>query len=901
MTSTIGEDVGGRVNPDLESLEAHELAGIFPMIEDADFPAFMRDIAEHGLTDEIVLLNGRILDGRNRYKALKHLGWEKQTHYYVQFEDLLKAKGLNQTPFAFVMSKNEKRRHLTESQRAMAAARAATMRQGERTDIKPLPIDPEPSANVRKVSQGEAAELFKVSERLVSAANRVIVDGVAELRELVDRGKVAVSVAEQIARLAPEAQEKAMTENRPDQLKNVVKKVQREERARHLAEKQMALPVKKYGIIYADPEWEFLVRSEGGMDRAAANHYPVSPIEELMARRVEDIAAPDCVLFMWATVPMLIEAIMVADAWGFCLLGRDPATGFMTVDKRKCRYVSNWDWVKTTLGNGYWNRNQHEHLLIFTRGNPVAPALGTQPASAISAPVGIGFDNNWQSHVTGPELTDPAGIVLETQEHSFKPAKFAEWIERLFPDAPKIELNARQARPGWDRWGNEAPAEDADQAADLPKLRPMSAGEKQLMADIRADAAAMAEEEWNAAAPKDQARPFDQMKDSVPDINGRPVKAGMTVFATLQEETGRCEYQVRRVYKNGGISIDNERGHQVVLKSGEFEAEETTAEDKPEAFKVVVTFNAANQTRTEKARYGDGRETHRYYAADGTLLKEEPADPKETVAKAHARFSGKPTAWEKTEKQIAHRRAADLTMLKSIGRDLPADTETLTAEYRLAVEKMNAAVIAGDHDQVVAARDRQRAIILKCNDWEFSGSGVNEQAKAIVAAASAREGVLGMPLFGQLACFLAEENGVRAIVKLGYYSDDGTSVNIDLYASLAGRPFISETGYMGCGTIKILGKTIDQVGREAIAYAIRYATDKKLNPYGKGLQVPARVHAINALGTQVAAIEPGGDLDELQRQDAAEAAETTAGAPAGEDMGNARTRKGKGNARHEAA
>jgi N6-adenosine-specific RNA methylase IME4 len=456
MTELQGKiDAAGKVHlipDDLTNLPAHEYAGMFPMIDEDQRKAFREDIQNNGLTDEIVLLNGSILDGRNRYRELKILGWEVQRHYYITWQELVRRKGLKDDPFAYVVSKNLRRRHLTDSQRAMAAARAATMRQGERTDITALPFDNSPSANVRKVSQGEAAEMFDVSDRLVSSANAVLKTGIGKLQELVDTAQVVVSVAEEIARMPAADQERALAENKPAALKTVAKRFDRERRARELAGKQAALPIKKYGIILSDNEWDFLTRSENGRDRSPG--YPVSSLEELMARRVGDIAAPDCVLFMWATVPMLIEAIICAEAWGFMLLTRDDVTGHLAIDKSRARYVSHWAWVKDKIITGYWGRGKHELLLIFTRGNPVAPAMGTQPASVVEGPVDL-----------EPAIANAK--PWKAGEHSAKPDLFMDWIDRLFPDAAKIELNARQARPGWDRWGNEAPEVDRNGMVDV--------------------------------------------------------------------------------------------------------------------------------------------------------------------------------------------------------------------------------------------------------------------------------------------------------------------------------------------------------------------------------------------------------------------------------------------------
>jgi N6-adenosine-specific RNA methylase IME4 len=184
----------------------------------------------------------------------------------------------------------------------------------------------------------------------------------------------------------------------------------RADRERDLAASQRALPDKKYGVIYADPEWKFEVYSQKtGMDRAAENHYPTSPTDEICARPVGDIAAKDCVLFLCATAPMLPDALRVMEAWGF-------------------KYKSHLIWRKPHVGTGYWFRNGHELLLVGTRGSVPAPAPGTQFDSVINAP---------------------------TAEHSEKPDRFYEIIETYFPNLPKIELNARKVREGWDAWGNE--------------------------------------------------------------------------------------------------------------------------------------------------------------------------------------------------------------------------------------------------------------------------------------------------------------------------------------------------------------------------------------------------------------------------------------------------------------
>lgn len=189
-------------------------------------------------------------------------------------------------------------------------------------------------------------------------------------------------------------------------------------REAELAAKQTALPNRKYGVIVADPEWRFEPFSrETGMDRAADNHYPTSSTDLIASRPVDDIAAPDSILFLWATVPMLIDAFEVMKAWGFV-------------------YKSHMVWDKIHVGTGYWFRNRHELLLIGTRGDIPAPAPGSQ---------------------------FPSLIAIARKEHSAKPEQFLELIESYFPNLPKIELNRRgQPREGWDAWGNEVATQAAE-------------------------------------------------------------------------------------------------------------------------------------------------------------------------------------------------------------------------------------------------------------------------------------------------------------------------------------------------------------------------------------------------------------------------------------------------------
>ena len=74
--------------------------------------------------------------------------------------------------------------------------------------------------------------------------------------------------------------------------------------------------MKKYSIIYADPPWRYKVYSKKGLGRSAESHYPTMELEDIRALPVGTLAADDCVLFLWTTIPLLHDCFSVMRAWG---------------------------------------------------------------------------------------------------------------------------------------------------------------------------------------------------------------------------------------------------------------------------------------------------------------------------------------------------------------------------------------------------------------------------------------------------------------------------------------------------------------------------------------------------------------------------------------------------------
>jgi hypothetical protein len=171
-------------------MEFHELANLFPLMEGKAFQELTDDIRTNGLMEPITRHEGKILDGRNRYRACIEAGVKPR---FIEFD--------GSVPLAnFIVSLNLHRRHLDASQRAMVAARLATMGRG-RPENRPKDLF---------ISQPEAASLLNVGESSVKRANAVMRTGTDELVEAVKKGDIPVTRAARIAKLPPAEQRKAL-------------------------------------------------------------------------------------------------------------------------------------------------------------------------------------------------------------------------------------------------------------------------------------------------------------------------------------------------------------------------------------------------------------------------------------------------------------------------------------------------------------------------------------------------------------------------------------------------------------------------------------------------------------------------------------------------------------------
>lgn len=184
-----------------------------------------------------------------------------------------------------------------------------------------------------------------------------------------------------------------------------------------------------YDVIVVDPPWAY---GKANDRSSAGRHYPTigadtrtaSGVEATVAGMLEvapipEWAAPDCAVYLWVTNPRIHLGFRILEGWG-------------------CEYKTMLTWVKTTAsakiatGMGFYYRGATEHVLLGTRGSYRVP----------------------------PALRKPNVVLARRRAHSEKPQEFYDLVESTSPGQRRLDVFARQARAGWDVWGNEVESVD---------------------------------------------------------------------------------------------------------------------------------------------------------------------------------------------------------------------------------------------------------------------------------------------------------------------------------------------------------------------------------------------------------------------------------------------------------
>ena len=445
-----------------------EFKKLIPALSAEEYMQLETNITEDGCRDPLTVWQEEnlLLDGHNRFEICKRYGMEYEL-FFVSLAD-------RQSAINWIINNQLGRRNVTPEQASYLRGKRYNMEKKEvgahngnqHTKLELGQNDPIPTSTAARL-----ADEFKVSEKTIkrdgkfAAAVDTLSDTIGdEARTAVLSGNSKVTkqdvtdaaewyktnpgqrptveqVAEELAAdesgytwteddepgqatiptIAPTpapfiaTTEKEILEaaNRIRQGKLAQRREERAEKITEIAQNNKPLSVadldRLYPVVYADPPWRY----EHSMtdNRKIENQYPTMTLEEICNLPVGDIATPDAVLLLWTTSPKLAESMDVIESWGFVY--------------RTCII-----WDKERIGMGYYARQQHELLLIASRGSIPVPEPENRPNSVIR--------------------------IKRDNEHSMKPHEFYELIERMYPEYDRIELFARNKRDGWSAWGNQA-------------------------------------------------------------------------------------------------------------------------------------------------------------------------------------------------------------------------------------------------------------------------------------------------------------------------------------------------------------------------------------------------------------------------------------------------------------
>lgn len=352
-----------------------------PLLSTAEKEALTESLKQYGLKHPILALkDGRIIDGYHRWQILGEAAVPQDKIEFVDLDE--------ETAFGLGISLNLDRRHLTPE---LIREKREWQRKAYLDLRNKLHYTQERSAKIVGAPRSTTEDWENISNNETVNAN------IPDLRISIPT-KERERIVERIAKGDTQEQIAAdykVTQGRVSQIFSSVNEAKKK--------KAEPLPEGLFDVIYADPPWEY---SNDGFDRGTVP-YETMKIAEICALKVP--TPENAILFLWATNPMLEDALKVVNAWSF-------------------DYKTNMVWVKPHIGTGFYVRGQHELLLICRKGQMPQPNPESRPPSVIEAP---------------------------TTEHSAKPPQVYEIIEKMYPDSKRLELFARNSREGWTSWGDE--------------------------------------------------------------------------------------------------------------------------------------------------------------------------------------------------------------------------------------------------------------------------------------------------------------------------------------------------------------------------------------------------------------------------------------------------------------
>jgi ParB-like chromosome segregation protein Spo0J len=392
--------------------EYHRFAGVFEFLEGQEFEDLIKSVKTIGLKQPIWLYQGKILDGRNRYRAC--LAARIDDPEVKEFE------GTDEQALDFVWKINVNRRHLNASQMALALIKRQTLVESletaatERAEEGKKATQFQPGNEAAKKRSSQIVDLTVLEQPQLTSSQRALAvlkrqtlvetldSAAAERRPQIElpvprKDTNAGKVAQQLANMAPGltnrtyvaeikkiADEKGIDSPEIQQIASGAKTVpdiiraRKEEKReavrevnRELVKQAPALVTleegRKYSTLLLDPPWDW--GDEGDVDQMgrARPTYATMTIDQIANEPVGELAEKNAHIYLWITNRSLPKGFALLEKWGF-------------------RYITTITWVKPSFGMGNYFRGSTEQILFGVRG--IQPLLRKDVGTHFCAPRG---------------------------------------------------------------------------------------------------------------------------------------------------------------------------------------------------------------------------------------------------------------------------------------------------------------------------------------------------------------------------------------------------------------------------------------------------------------------------------------------------------------------------------
>lgn len=323
-----------------------EFQGLIPPLAAEEYTGLEQSIITEGCRDALIVWQGTLIDGHNRYEIC--------TKHGIPYRTQEKAFDSREKVAEWIILNQFGRRNLSAYDRSVLALKLKELF-AERAKERMLSGNPVPISEQGRTIE-KIATVAGVGKDTIAKVQKIVAMATPETKQKIKSGEVSINQAYQTVR-------------REEKIQAVEHKIE-EHKEKPTGTTNIYTTDKKYNIIYADPAWDYW----SGGNKNQNLHYSTMAIDDICNLPIKNIADNDCILFLWVTYPILQDAFKVIESWGF----RYSTCGFVWVKKNK-----NAD--TPFIGCGSWTRANSELCLIATKGN--VTRLDASISQVIESPI----------------------------------------------------------------------------------------------------------------------------------------------------------------------------------------------------------------------------------------------------------------------------------------------------------------------------------------------------------------------------------------------------------------------------------------------------------------------------------------------------------------------------------